>query len=58
MNQNAHRIFHKPFYEWNGYEMVGRPANHLDVKQAVDASRGDSIFAPVHIPVERMGKEQ
>jgi len=53
MNKKAHNPLEKQYYDWKGDELVPRETTHIDVRDAINAHRGQSVFGPVHIPLER-----
>lgn len=52
-NESANPTYDHPAHDWNGRRLVERQKNHLEIKRAINAARGDSIFAVIHTPPER-----
>lgn len=51
---DAYNPYDHPRHEWDGRDLVPRETKPEDIREAIDAARGDSIWDVVHIPVEEV----
>jgi hypothetical protein len=56
MNTNSYNPYNHQSYKWNGLELVPVETGAEEIRNSIRAHRGNSIFSPVHIPVEKINE--